>query len=561
VSEKEVRVRLKIEADASEVAKAAASTQTALSKPIDEARKKAVMAANEDRKLYYETIKRLDAEDQGEKRRAQTIEETERRRVQAATIADRELFYKTTERLKKEEEAKAKAIASERMQARQSLGIAGLSMAGAGGAVGGYGQGVAIGGALESLGYGNLGRAAPMIGLAAGAGTQVLDSMVQYRLATQNPFMTREQREREYALAIPGGQKALQLADIAMGTGYELDRERGKHQGRFNAEIFSAGAQAESRIQSVALDRFAPMRVAEAEERAVQQFQRPSLRLGDRGTFAGQRNNTESEQRLAVANRVVEAERRVAVASADYRANVERVNKLKEVGVRLSKEGAILESQSTGGSEGSQIENRMKLATNQQLRLQNLQDIDQAGVRLQEARERTGQAGAGLRTARIGERQAEIQILEQREQSAAASGSRFAGLGVDGRARGMAALEALQRIGIENAPSSLIAEAQSVAPRGVQDLLDKAGQNLPELERLGQLSPADAESRNLAGIRGRINELKESIPADQQGLDENLAGIAADAKKAMFDLLKFMADEIPLVVKKVENAIRLSAIQ
>ena len=161
-------------------------------------------------------------------------------------------------------------------------------------------------------------------------------------------------------------------------------------------------------------------------------------------------------------------------------------------------------------------------------------------------------------------RQNEIDILQQRESTASSTQTRIGSMGPGGRAVGLAALEALKQIGIENAPPELISQAASIAPLEIQKMAESAGggQLGGFQDRLRQLAPEDARDLgNLGNIRNQLNQKRIDQQTEQQAADEAVASTALEAKKALYDLLDFLKNDIPLAINDLAARIRLAANQ
>jgi len=462
------------------------------------------------------------------------------------------------------EDPKLAAQRNQRASARQSLALAGLSSTGLGGVGSGIGSGQAIGAALEAYG---LKGAAGFAGIAGGllaAGGTALDSTIAYRKATQNEHMSQSNRDRQYALSIPGGKYALEAADAIFGTDYEIGRERASVRAEEKAQQFGIieGHVNTGKMRAVGYQE--QIRNAAYGLAAVRGNRLPGINTFDRSSAAGEREDREARIRLQGQTQLVMAERELAKASGEYAANRGKAAKLTEVEVAIRKEFDFHVGQTKAGSEDSIKESSQKA----QALYEDLKKVNQAREQTDaeaiNLRIKIGESSKGKAQALIAQRQNEIDILAQRESTASSTATRLGGMGAGGRLSGLTALEALKQIGIENAPAELISQAASVAPLEVQKMSESAGNNLGDgySDRLRQLAPEDARDLgNLGGIRNQLDQKRIEQQAAQQTADEGVAETALAAKQALYDLLDFLKNDIPLAINDLAARIRLGANQ
>lgn len=462
------------------------------------------------------------------------------------------------------EDPKIAAQRSQRASARQSLALAGLSSTGLGGVGSGIGSGQAIGAALEAYGLKGAAGIAGIAGGALAAGGTALESTIAYRKATQNEYMSQSNRDRQYALSIPGGRHLLEAADVFTGTNYELGRQRSFERASENAEKFSITENRINAGKMRAVGYQEQIRNSEYNLNAIRGNRLPGISTFDRSSATGEREDREARIRLQGQTQLVMAERDLAKASGEYAANRGKAAKLTEVEAAIRKDYAFHVRQSESGDDASKKESLLKVQAlnNDLIKINNAReqtDTEAIGLRM-----KVGEANKGKAQALIAQRQNEIDILAQRESTASSTATRLGGMGAGGRLSGLAALEALKQIGIENAPAELISQAASVAPLEVQKMSESAGNNLGDgyTDRLRQLAPEDARDLgNLGGIRNQLDQKRIEQQAAQQTADEGVAETALAAKQALYDLLDFLKNDIPLAINDLAARIRLGANQ
>lgn len=520
-----------------------------------------------DRELYYQTIRKL--EDDEKRKRMQSIggqadafadsqnkkSALQQELISRGLIADPKIA---------EAEKKAKDLATMRASARQSLALAGLSSTGLGGVGSGIGSGQAIGSALEAYG---LKGAAGIAGIAGGvlaAGGTALESTIAYRKATANEYMSQLGRDRQFALSIPGGRHLLEAVDVFTGTNYELGRQRSFDRASENAELFSIN---NNKYNAAAIKAFGyreQIQNAEYNLAAVRDNRLPGIQTFNRSTATGEREDREARIRLQGQTQLVMAERELAKASGEYTANRSKAAKLTEQEIAIRKDYTLHVKQSESGDDASRKESLLKVQAlnNDLIKLNQVReqtDAEAIGIKM-----KIGEATKARSQALMAQRQNEIDILQQRESTASSTQTRLGSMGPGGRAVGLAALEALKQIGIENAPPELISQAASIAPLEIQKMAESAGggQFGGFQDRLRQLAPEDARDiGNLGNIRGQLNQQRIDQQAAQQSADEAVASTAFEAKKALYDLLEFLKNDIPLAINDLAARVRLAANQ
>jgi len=453
---------------------------------------------------------------------------------------------------------------NKRTSARQSLALAGLSSTGLGGVGSGIGSGQAIGAALEAYGLKGAAGFAGVAGGAIAAGGVALDSTIAYRKATANEYMSQSNRDRQYALSIPGGRHLLEAYDVFNKTDYELGRQRSFERANENAERFSINENKANAGIVKAIGYREQIQNADYNLAAVRGNRLPGIQTFDRSSATGERADREARIRLQGQTQLVMAERELAKASGEYAANRSKATKLTEQEVAIRKDYTLHVRQSESGTDASKKESLLKVqALNNDLikinQAREQTDAEAIGIKL-----KIGEATKGRSQALMAQRQNEIDILAQRESTASSTATRLGGMGPGGRAVGLAALEALKQIGIENAPPELISQAASVAPLEIQKMSEAAGGNLGGgfTDRLRQLAPEDTRDLgNLGGIRKELDQKRIEQQAEQQAADETVASTALEAKKALYDLLDFLKNDIPLAINDLAARVRLAANQ
>lgn len=455
-------------------------------------------------------------------------------------------------------------LQEQRAGARQSLAIAGLSSTGLGGVGSGIGSGQAIGSALEAFGLKGMAGIAGIAGGAIAAGGTALESTIAYRKATANEYMSQLSRDRQFALSIPGGRHLLEAADVFTGTNYELGRQRSFDRAGENAELFAINNNRANAAITRAYGYREQIQNADYNLAAVRGNQLPGIQTFDRSTASGERQDREARIRLQGQTQLVMAERELAKASGEYTANRSKAAKLTEQEIAIRKEYTLHVRQSESGDDASRKESLLKVqALNNDLikinQAREQADAEAIGIKL-----KIGEATKGRSQALMAMRQNEIDILQQRESTASSTQTRIGSMGPGGRAVGLAALEALKQIGIENAPPELISQAASIAPLEIQKMAESAGggQLGGFQDRLRQLAPEDARDLgNLGNIRNQLNQKRIDQQTEQQAADEAVASTALEAKKALYDLLDFLKNDIPLAINDLAARIRLAANQ
>ena len=469
--------------------------------------------------------------------------------------------------------AKADALARQAQAARQTLAMQGLALSGMGGIGGAYGQGLNIGSMLETAGFGKLGRLAGPIGLAAGTAYEIETRRQANVKANANEYLSSEQRERKWLESLPFGET---LAGI-FTPGYltrQRDIERAGEQSQ-RLEIFERMGigQRSSRTgmnyqgtEYRALQReiSGEQARASANLEAVQRFQLPQINTFDRSTATGARQEREERAMLQTRTELVKAEREMAKAIAEVNINRDKQKKLEAEQAELTRKYNLSRAGIGSGDDASRVGSIKDTITYGNLLEENRQNLDAT------IRERVGaqrnlyQSERARNEAVLNVRRAEVGVLEEREQAGAEYSTRLGMMGIGGRMTGMAALEAIKSMGIENAPSELIAQAQAIAPKEIGKLAESAGENLPEefRTRLKELAPEDA--RDLGGlkdIRNEIDDKRKSIRDDEQASDLQQAQGMNNAVKNLELLIDILGNKLPLALNKLNLEIRLGAAQ
>lgn len=488
--------------------------------------------------------------------------------------AELERYLAAEEAKRKADQHKRETAArlSQQQQARQTLAMQGLALSGMGGAAGGYGQGLAISSALEGAGMAGLGRLAGPVGLGIGAFAQGVEYRTQLGALALDPRLTQEQRNRQFvgsstflrnmtaASDLFSGDNVYNRKFIEMPAAMERQRERN--------EANSTMVRMQSELRATARDITARQVIAERGLDATREFRIPGVTQFDRSTETGQRKAREDQATLASRTELVKAERNLATASAAYTQNLSSQMKLSKDYEANAKNARNAQAAAAQAAAAGNTVDRLKFQNlavaygEENLRINSqFQQYTRDEVQLREAK---SQAQRQKAQAEIGVRQANIAVLESREATAAGTAGRIGGMGPGERATGLAALAALNQIGVENAPADLIASAESVAPLRVGRMREEAGSKLAEGDFGNRLRELGAEE-DIRDV-GRLDSLRKEVDAEKAGVQT--ATQAADvihaedvvaAREALSDLLDFMTTRIPMAINQLEDNLRLGA--
>ena len=586
----EVRTKLTITAD-----------NTALVKALKEAQNEA--AKLNDTAKQFSVGEAADRAHQAIRERAAVQQELVRRGV----IEDPKRAE--AERRQRQDALDRQRVAETRQQSMQTLAMQGLSLSGMGGAVGGFGQGQAIGGALEGMGFAGAARFAGPVGLAVGAAAmnaEMLKRQERFNPTSlyADPYMDPMTRARGNFSAMPFGETILSYSDTFSGrtAGMQRNEEARQRMG------ITLGHQ--TRMDEATMGAERRMAAGSAEREARSQFPFAMPQAFDRSTATGERQQREANAMIEPRKQAVRAEQELLKATRDreylernsVKISEERRNVGKEIVGQKKLENDLLElqqkawarsgrpstamgaiAQLTGeilspvygyassarragigeedysvginASRGSQAElgkRELDLVKQQQ---QNAKDLT-------EARQRENAAKLALGMSKVDILRSESGVLQGRESLASGMAQSIGGMGPGGRAEGLAARSALNDIGIENAPPSLIAAAEAVDPLGVAKLKEAAGKKLLGGEYGDQLRAlGGGESiRDVAGLdklREEVDKKRTETTIAENEASKNFGANAAEAATQLKDFLKFAAEELPILLQNAKNELIL----
>lgn len=580
MADKEVRAKVTITADPTALVKALKEVQAEAEKLNSTAKK-------------FDVGQAADRVQQGIRERAAVQSELIRRGV----IEDPKVA---------EAARKMRQDAELRRQSSQSLALQGLSLSGMGGAVGGFGHGQAIGGALEGMGFAGLARFAGPVGLAVGTAAMNAEMLKrQERFSPTSvyadPYMDPMTRARGNFSAMPFGETILSYSDTFSGRTAGMQRNEEVAE-RLRTRLGYAG-RSEGILDAIERQ----MVGGAAERRANERFAIPIPGVFDRSTAVGARQQRESdavygslkqqqlasrelskatEERVRLENKSAELAERRRQAAIDIKSQEKLTSEFlslssKQVAEDLKSASRLgllsgivnptlgvyvgmARAAGIGGSDFSVATNNSRRQLGEYIEREGKIRNDQIGnqQQLEESRRREAQAARAKAQSDIEVKRAELAVNQSREEIAASAAGRLGGLGPAGRAEGLAALSAINDIGIENAPPGLIAAAQSVAPLAIGKKLEAAGIGIAgseygrQLEELG----AGEDVRDVAGLanlRDRINDQRRRIPAEEQKADERLGSALQAGTDALKGIERLLGEELPRLLESLDNKFRL----
>lgn len=487
---------------------------------------------------------------------------------------------------------------NKRTSARQSLALAGLSMSGMGGAAGGYGHGLAIGQGLDAMGFASLGRMAGPIGLAIGGAQQAAEAARKYERFSQNAlyadkYLDPSTRARGGISALPFGETFLSYDDTFSG------RTMGMQRNNDIKERMGITFGQQGRVSGMMADISRRRAGGAAEFEAMNSFQRGTPQSFDRTGIMGQVQTREAEALYNAKNRAAMADRELLKSTRDREALERNSVKLNEqrrkigIDVKLGEESLVGHLKASGERMVSNIKTaavmtalfpafapvfsgkavtsgddvgvhgaRSQLDEFRKREKEIIAEQIKNGNDLKEATDRESRSKRSKAESDIDIKRAQLESLKGREELGLNQATRLGGMGPGGHAVGLAALDAINKIGIENAPPELISQAESIAPFRIAELKAAAGKNFAggeigdRLRNLGADQDANF-ARNLAGVTKQVDALGREIPKAQNQADIDLGGALNKGSDALQGIEKLLGEELPLLLQILDNKIRL----